>query len=228
MRPLPAHASAHLTNIKWSCKKIGRGVRQHSTRPHQARGDCPMNAVNLPSAEFLRKILRYEPETGMLFWKERTPEMFATMGKRSNVALCASWNARHAGKQALNTTHKDGYSRGQVLNKSIFAHRAAWALSYGRWPENEIDHVDGNPSNNKIENLREATRLQNSYNRSAQKNNKHGSKGVFWSKHKQRWHARIGHNGKKIHIGYFKAQDDAIAAYTLKAQELHGEFWRGA
>lgn len=187
-----------------------------------------MNTSDLPSPELLCKILRYNTETGMFFWKKRTPDMFASTGKRSNVALCASWNTKHAGRQALNTKHKDGYMRGLIFNKPIYAHRAAWVMLYGRWPENEIDHIDGDPSNNKIENLREADRLQNSYNRGAHKNNTSGSKGVFWSKHKKRWQAKIGYMGKKIHIGYFESQEDAAKAYQSKSAELHGEFCRGA
>ena len=187
-----------------------------------------MNTSELPSPKLLRKLMRYDPRTGELFWRERTPDMFIATERRSSKSLCKAWNKRYAGKQTFKAKHVFGYMHGTICGKTISAHRVAWAILHNEWPATQIDHIDGNPANNKQDNIRLATAAQNSQNRKLPKHNTSGIKGVFWSKHKNRWHARIGHNGKKIHIGYFKTKRQAATAYANKASSLHGEFFRVA
>lgn len=100
----------------------------------------------LPSIDLLRQLLRYEPETGNLFWKERPVEMFEPKG-RGAQGNANTWNSRHAGKQAFITKH-EGYLRGAVFAINIIAHRVAWAMHYGEWPSDCIDHVNGDGTNN--------------------------------------------------------------------------------
>jgi hypothetical protein len=91
-------------------------------------------------------------------------------------------------------------------------------------PTIEADHINGDTLDNRRKNLRPATRLQSAKNHRIQKNNTSGCKGV--NKHGNRWRARIGFNGKKLHIGVFDTKAAAEAAYEAKAVELFGEFVR--
>jgi len=88
-----------------------------------------------------------------------------------------------------------------------------------------VDHINGNPLDNRKSNLRICTRSENMRNRGAQKNNTSGYKGVSWHKHKKKWGCKINkHNGKQIHVGYYKDKEEAARAYDKKAKEFHGEF----
>jgi hypothetical protein len=95
----------------------------------------------LPSPDLLRKLLRYEPETGKLFWRERDREFFKS-DRDYKV-----WNIRFAGKEAF-TASDCGYKTGKVFGKTYRAHRIIWALQTGAWPRDEIDHIDQDKSNN--------------------------------------------------------------------------------
>lgn len=79
------------------------------------------------------------------------------------------------------TISKYGYIRIRIKNKAYFAHRLAWLYEYGVWPENEIDHINGEKSDNRLINLREASRSGNNHNKNI-KNSASGVKGVSWSK----------------------------------------------
>ena len=100
------------------------------------------------------------------------------------------------------------------------------------WPSDEngkallIDHIDGNPENNFIWNLRPVTPQQNSCNSRIQSNNTSGYKGVSWNKTAKKWRSSIRHNNKNIHIGYYTDLHEAAEAYNVKAKELHGEYAR--
>jgi hypothetical protein len=102
-------------------------------------------------------------------------------------------------------------------------HRVIWLMHHGRMPL-EIDHVDGDPVNNRIENLRECTRSQNNQNR---KQNSRPTtsryKGVFYNTQKKKWQATI-HLVKRKHLGFFDSEDDAAAAYDRAALDIFGEF----
>jgi len=179
---------------------------------------------DLPPPELLRKLLRYEPETGKLFWRERTPEMFTATEKRSAEHKCSNWNSRWSEKEALTADNGSGYLCGNIFGRLYRAHRVIWAMQTGACPVHHIDHVDGNPSNNRMENLREATHGENSYNRGRQNNNTSGYKGVSWSATNKKWRAQIVKNGKRRHLGYFLCQEKAHQAYCVASKELHGVY----
>ena len=105
-----------------------------------------------------------------------------------------------------------GYSEIRVKSKLYLAHRLAWLYVYGLSPNNEIDHRDHNRSNNKIKNLRDATRVKNSQNASLQKGTVSGVLGVAWCKQREKWIAQIKINYKTINLGGFKLKADAIKA----------------
>ena len=87
-----------------------------------------------------------------------------------------------------------------------------------------VDHIDRNPLNNCVQNLRMCTHHQNSMNKTKTSKNTSGYKSISWNKEKKKWHARIKCNGKNIHIGYFENIERARESYNQKASELFGEF----
>jgi HNH endonuclease/AP2 domain len=105
-------------------------------------------------------------------------------------------------------------------------HRLAWFYMTGRWGPPNIDHLDGDPSNNRWSNLRRATRSQNNANRRRPRNNTSGFKGVHLCQSSGKWRALIGKNGHIIHLGRFPTPQAAHEAYVAAARKLFGEFAR--
>jgi hypothetical protein len=115
---------------------------------------------------------------------------------------------------------KYGYFRVYVDGQPIQAHRVAWAISSGAWPEGHIDHINGDGMDNRLENLRDVPQATNQQNeQKARKNSRSGLLGASWSKAMQRWTARIHHDGKHHFLGYFDTPEQAHAAY-LSAKRL--------
>src|SRR5699024_10372797 len=157
------------------------------------------------SHEYLLSILDYNPETGIFKWK------YANKLRRDSPNI---------GDIAGTTIDYKGYSN-IVIGQNVYkAHRLAWFYQYGKWPDDnmEIDHIDGNPLNNKINNLRLVSGMQNSRNRKMHINNTSGHTGVYWHKKHQKWVAAIG-NGKRKNVralydclGYFDNYEDDVKA----------------
>lgn len=177
------------------------------------------------SPQTIASALSYDPGNGGLLWKERSPETFLPSKKRTQEWICSAWNAKFAGREAFTATSK-GYRVGSVNGQMLKAHRVAFALMTGRWPVSEIDHINGDPSDNRWENLREATRAENCKNISIKRSNTSGAKGVHFEKRRQLWRADIYSNGQAKHIGYFSTVTEASAAYEAYAKIAHGEFYR--
>lgn len=174
--------------------------------------------------ELVRSILNYDPISGKLIWKERTPEMFSGK-KHSKEHSCATWNARYSGKFA-GGLDKDGHVQISIFKQRYFAHRIIWLLQNGEWPEKGIDHKNLIPSDNKIENLRLADHAQNSWNVRASSGNISGYKGVSYHAGGRKWQAHICHNKKRIYLGYFDSPEEAYDAYKEAAIKYHGEYAR--
>jgi len=136
----------------------------------------------------LRELLTYDPDTGVFTWLE-------SRGK--------------AKKGSVAGTIAQQYRQIQVNKKLCLAHRLAWFYVYGYWPK-EIDHINHDKDDNRINNLREVTRSQNSRNQKMPKNNKSGHIGVSWDSSRKRFIAGIKHNNKYINGGSFKLLSDAI------------------
>ena len=115
-----------------------------------------------------------------------------------------------------------GYRHVQFEGRSHLAHRVAWLLYYGEWPSGFLDHINGNPSDNRIINLRLADVVENQHNRGKSKNNTSGFKGV--SSRRGKWQALISINGKNRYLGLFTTCEEASAAYDQAALQHHGEF----
>lgn len=174
----------------------------------------------LPSPEVLRQLLSYDPETGKLFWKERPATMFPSR------RYAKVWNDRYANSPACFSLHTSGYFYGCIWKTKVYAHRLAWAIYYGDWPNGIIDHHNGDPGDNRIHNLRIATSSQNGFNRSAQKNSKSGIKGVSWRGDTRKWRAAISSRGEFHLLGHFDSQEEAKKAYAIAAKNLHGDYAR--
>lgn len=160
-----------------------------------------------PSPDYLRQRLRYEADTGRFFWREAS-------------CMPACWNGRYAGKEALTFIDKDGYLRGSVCGRGVAAHRVAWAIHYGEWPKHTIDHINQDPSDNRIENLRDVSVKENSRNQRLRKNNTSGAVGVYFDKRRGKWQARIQAGKKYRSLGMYIDKSDAISAYRVAAREI--------
>lgn len=179
----------------------------------------------LPSPEVIRQLLRYEPETGKLFWRSRPVEMFADGEKQSQHQNCAAWNAKHVGKEAL-IAISDGYRKGIIFGMRIRAHRAIWAIMTDEWPTRgmDIDHIDGNRANNAWLNLRPATRSQNNMNAGVRADNRSGFKGVGFHVASGLWYARVTVSRRVISLGYHKSFEAAVAARIEGEKRHFGKF----
>lgn len=110
------------------------------------------------------------------------------------------------------------------MDKMYLAHRVAWAIHYGEWPKSDIDHIDGDKKNNRINNLRTALPAENLRNKKKTKANKSGLKGVSWDASRGRWRAVIAKNGRQKFLGYFDDIEHGHAAYVAASASMHGEF----
>ena len=156
----------------------------------------------------LRQLLRYDPETGNFYW--------IVTGRG------------HALNAIAGTRHGNGYLRITVAGERIFAHRLAWFFARGEMPTDDVDHINGNRSDNRICNLRLASRYQNLGNTRARKTSASGVKGVTFVRKTGRFRAVITVNGKQNHLGYFNTAEEASDAYRSAAQSAYGEFARAS
>lgn len=159
------------------------------------------------TAERLRELLHYDAETGVFTWL-LPPRNHTRL--RGQVAGCVA----------------TGYVMIKIDGRKYKAHRLAWLYSHGALPSKRIDHRDGNPFNNKLINLREATQAQNCAN-AARWAGKELPKGVRLTQ-SGRYQARIRFEGHLINLGVFDAPEAAGAAYLAAAHEYYGEFARAA
>ncbi|UNY40262.1 HNH endonuclease [Paracoccus phage vB_PmaP_KLEP18-1] len=165
----------------------------------------------IPSQDELRQLLRYEPETGKMFWLHRPAHLFEPTVARSQEHLCKWWNARFAGAEAFTATDTHGYRHGKINGKLVLAHRVAWVIHFGSAPDH-IDHVNGVRSDNRIANLRSVTPSENMRNKAVYRTNLSGHAGVRWSEGMEKWNASIRRDGRRLHLGFFDDLADAVSA----------------
>jgi hypothetical protein len=155
--------------------------------------------------ETLRELLNYDPTSGALYWRV----------SRSNRVK--------PGGLISKASPSTGYIRVTVDKKCLAAHRVAWALATGKWPEGVVDHINGVRTDNRIANLRDVTRADNVLNRSGpQRNKKAGDLGVFLDKRRGTWYAQLQRHGKTTSLGTFMSQEEAAAAANKARKEILG------
>lgn len=169
-----------------------------------------MKPKPLPSAEVLRTLLDYDVETGSLIWRPRSPDLF-TGSKYSPERAAAVWNGIMAGKPALASVTANGYGHGAIYGQSFLAHRVIWKMVTGEEPE-DIDHINGDRTDNRFANLRSCSRIDNLRNRGLSRNNKSGHHGVWQEAKSGKWCAQIEHDGKVDWLGSFDTKDAAVMA----------------
>lgn len=137
--------------------------------------------------------VRYDSETGLFYTLKKT--------SRSKVG------------DVVTSVRKDGYCRVNVFGEKVLAHVLAWFYMMGAWPESDIDHIDGNPTNNAFSNLRVLERNENLQNiRKTRRNSTTGVNGVGWHNGRQKFVVRLSHMGEIKFGGHFDDLDDAVAA----------------
>jgi hypothetical protein len=165
----------------------------------------------------LRRLLRYEPDTGKLYWRARTAADFRD-GGHSAEHNAAKWNAKFVGIEA--GCPSNGYLTVGILGVQYPAHRVVWAIWYGVWPTGEVDHEDHHRANNRISNLRDLTPAENMKNLSLRRDTKSGVSGVHWHNRSQRWVAKIQVAGHSIHLGNHICPGAAAVRRALAEREL--------
>lgn len=170
----------------------------------------PLLIKPLPSAEHLRELLNYNPQTGALTWKSRAVECFREIGKRPAEYLHQSWNTKYAGK-AAGSVRRDGYATVVIDGEHYKLHRVIWKIATGEEPQ-QIDHINRDQGDNRFENLRDVAPKINSRNRGMWSHNTSGVTGIEFHSRDEVWTAKLGLHGKQIYLGSFKTRDEAIAA----------------
>lgn len=164
-----------------------------------------MNSEFEPS--LLHELFTYDESTGELCWKNPT-------GNRvKNGDLCGCQDGH-------------GYLSVRIFKKLYFVHRVAWAYVHGKWPEGHIDHINGDPLDNRMQNLRNCTRSQNLCNQKLSSRNKSGIKGVSWWSHGKAWRGKVTARGEVHHAGYFNSISAAANAVHDLRKSLHGAYTR--
>lgn len=166
----------------------------------------------LPAQDELKRLLDYEPHTGRLIWRARPRSMFSSDG------YCKQWNERYAGNQAGRTTCK-GYRSLKIHGEAFAAHRVVMKLLTGLEPP-EVDHINGDRSDNRASNLRPSDGSQNNLNLSLARNNRSGFAGVREAK-PGKWVAYLYRHSQQIHLGTYDSFNAAVKA-RLAGLEAHG------
>ncbi len=157
------------------------------------------------TAERLRELLHYDPDTGVFTWINSS-KIRGHCVKAGSVA-------------GTKFGHK--YVRIGFSGVRYYAHRLAWLYVYGFFPNEVIDHINGDGHDNRISNLRAATRAQNQQNMKIHKDNSSGFLGVSFHKNRGKWAARICIGSKPKHLGMFSTAEAAHKAYLLAKSEVH-------
>ncbi len=155
-----------------------------------------------PTQEELKELFTYYPLSGLLLRKKCTCN-------------------RHKLGELVGGSRADGYCQVMVKSVKYLVHHIVWVMEYGVWPTGHIDHINREPNDNRLANLREVTPSQNNQNTGMSSRNTSGHKGVGWHAPMSMWRARIKVDRKDKHLGYFKNREAAAAAYVDAKRIYH-------
>ena len=191
-----------------------------SLAQHFLSNDLTANEVNMITQDEVKKLLDYNPETGEFRHKKRAIEYFSTDHHMR------TWNTRFAGK-VTGTISAHGYVFLSIKNKLYTGHRIAFLIMNGYLPE-QVDHINGDRSDNRILNLRPANNNKNQWNTKAKKGTKIGIKGVSEARSRklEGYRSRLTHNGKTYYLGVYTTPEEAGSAFNKKAEQLRSEWIR--
>ena len=192
-------------------QKPAKGKYQHQNSYRASTN----NGTPCDIPDSVNEVFRYEPETGKLFWRDPFITAISSCGKLFK-------RPRRNGGEAGTINHrakKGGVAKRRVAysGSSLGVHRIIYYMHYGHCPD-VLDHIDGNPLNNRLENLRPAFPVLNSWNQKKFKNNTTGITGVNWDKKRQQWRARITVKGVVHELGFTSSKFEA--ACLRKSAEL--------
>ena len=165
---------------------------------------------------YVREAFDYDPLSGIATWKLRPRHHFATDWAH-NIT-----NTKYAGRPC--GAHSGGYIKTKLGGSGYRIHRLVWLWMHGRIPK-LLDHINGDRTDNRLCNLREATNSQNQQNTAKRANTSSKLKGVMWHPKSMRWHSRITHHTRRYYLGFFSTEQEAHEAYCVKGRELFGEFF---
>ena len=154
------------------------------------------------NADRLRQVLDYDPATGVFRWKTQLSPRGAVGSVAGRAKPC-------------------GYRQISIDKKLYYAHRLAWLYVTGKWPVDQIDHIDGRRSHNAFANLRECVQTQNNQNQAKLSRNSTGELGVTWDKQKNKYRAQIGVSGRNLNLGLHATVEKAAIAYSEAKAQLH-------
>lgn len=166
--------------------------------------------------EIVRELLDYDPETGLLHWKERDVKWFRDNAKWSAENCCKAWNAKYAKTQAFTSINTHGYNQGNIFKKLYRAHQIIWFWMTGRWCE-LIDHDNRDKTDNRWCNLKESNKLQNGRNQKMNSLNTSGCMGVYYDKRRDNWYVKIS----RTYIASGLSYEDAVSV-RKQAESKYG------
>lgn len=138
-----------------------------------------------------------------------------------------TWRVTRMKGRVAGAVQHNGYRAIKIGPKLLLAHRMVWFVEHGKWPDGSVDHINGNKDDNRIVNLRLATKSQNAANAKRYASSQSGVKGVSFRGGKTpTWMARIAVGGKRLYLGCFSSPELAHAAYLDAAKKYHGDFAR--
>lgn len=194
----------------------------------------PEGTRNILTQDYLKSVLHYDSKTGVFTRRvckgSRAPAGAVVGNSGPHGFRTIQIDGKHYGAHSLawlyvtgiwsnRIKHTNGLKHQIAINrKRYLTSRLAWFYMTGKWPENLIDHRNGDGTDNRFLNLRQATSSQNNHNRKV-------GKGYHWHTKSGKWVAMIRVNYKQIHLGGFKTEEEARAAYLAGCEKYHGKEW---
>jgi len=170
--------------------------------PHYPFDNLMIKGIKMLTQSELKSIFHYNPTTGEFTRIKETSKNCPPVGSIAGTITC------------------DGYLSVKVHGKQLLLHRAVFLYMNGRFPFDQVDHINHIRTDNRWSNLREIDGKINTHNQSLNIRNKSGITGVSWCKRSKKWHSQISYKRKGINLGYFDNFDDAVNA-RLKANEQY-------